>query len=273
MYISPRSLSSVSLITLVSLSACTIPVDRKASISTPASTTTVTLTAPAPHQQLDGTDLAAIVASVEAETGTRVGIAVDGVVAGSILSGPAWSTAKVPISIAALRQSTGHYEAMRSAITTSDNGSAQQLWESLGSGELAAEATNAILREGGDLTTRIQPFVQRDGFSAFGQTQWALIDQSTFAQHLTTIPHAESVFAAMAEIAPDQRYGLGLIPGAQFKGGWGPEPDHGYLVRQFGVIPTLSGPVAVAIIAKADDYATGQTALTALAVKLHSRMK
>lgn len=257
------------LIAALSLSACTIPVDRVASKSKATSTTTVTLTAPTPRPgSLDGTVLATIATNVEAETGAQVGIAVDGMVAGSILSGPAWSTAKVPVAIAALRQSTDHYEAMRSAITTSDNASAQQLWDALGGGEPAAEAATAILREGGDLSTHIQPFVQRDGFSAFGQTQWSLIDQTTFAQRLTTIPQAESVFAAMAEIAPDQRYGLGLFPGAQFKGGWGPEPDQGYLVRQFGVIPATNGPVAVAVIAKADNYAAGQSALTALAVKL-----
>mgnify|MGYP007070526594 FL=1 len=52
----------------------------------------------------------------------------------------------------------------------------------------------------------------------------------------------------MGQITPDQRWGLGQIGGARFKGGWNTHED-GYVARQFGLVPGPNGDVAVAITA------------------------
>ena len=78
----------------------------------------------------------------------------------------------------------------------------------------------------------------------------------------------------MGAIADDQRYGLGTIPGARFKGGWGPDESGMYLVRQFGTIAVDGGEVGVAIAARPADgtYATGQAMLTEIAAAVQRHM-
>jgi hypothetical protein len=51
---------------------------------------------------------------------------------------------------------------------------------------------------------------------------------------------------------PEQRWGLGRVPGIRFKGGWGPreEPQGGYEVIQVGI----AGPTVIAIAARAEDF-------------------
>ena len=41
----------------------------------------------------------------------------------------------------------------------------------------------------------------------------------------------------MGRIVPEQRWGLGRVPGIRFKGGWGPSerPEGGYEVIQVGI--------------------------------------
>ena len=63
----------------------------------------------------------------------------------------------------------------------------------------------------------------------------------------TVIPGSGPVLEQMQNISVGQQWGLGIIPGASFKGGWGPGPPNGYLVRQFGVIDTPDGQAAIAI--------------------------
>lgn len=158
---------------------------------------------------------------------------------------------------------------MWAAITASDNQAAASLWESLGSPTTAASATDQVLRDGGDATTHTQSQILRPGFSAFGQTQWRLIDQAGFAEHLSTIVGGSDVLVAMSNIAADQRYGLGTIPGAVFKGGWGPEPENGYVVRQFGLMPGPK-PYGIAVMVVTDNYQSGQYALSLAAKYLQA---
>src|SRR6185437_16149028 len=85
-------------------------------------------------------------------------------------SGPAWSTIKVPLIIAALRDEnppvvTG---AMTAAITESDNAAAESIWAALGDPLTAASKVEAVLRQAGDPTT-VQSRKIRPEFSAFGQ--------------------------------------------------------------------------------------------------------
>ena len=187
--------------------------------------------------------------------------------AGDLVADVAWSTSKVPIAIASVR-ATGATDAnVNAAITVSDNAAAEAMWASLGDPYAAAAATDAVLRDGGDPVTRTNPERIRPEFTAFGQTQWALADQATFGANLTCIDGGGPVVEAMGNIAADQRYGLGTIPGARFKGGWGPDASGTYLVRQFGTIAVDGGEVGVAIAARPADgtYESGQAMLTEIA--------
>ncbi|MEC3954596.1 hypothetical protein VMT65_16270 [Nocardia sp. CDC153] len=207
---------------------------------------------------------AADFADLKAALDGRVGIAVMPVGGGDMTqlgdwsTGIAWSTIKVPLALAALRHDP---EGMRStaeaAITFSDNDAAQELWNSLGNGNQAADAVEAILREAGDTTTDVAArhtklaALESDDLLAFGATDWSLADQVHFASKLPCLPRANSVVSLMSEITPSQSWGLGRLIGAEFKGGWGPDDETGkYTVRQFGLIPTLNGPVAVALAAE-----------------------
>lgn len=179
-------------------------------------------------------------------------------------SGPAWSTIKVPLSIALLRENddesvTG---AMRAAITASDNAAAQSIWNELGAHQSAAGKVEAVLAETG-VNVVVPSEVTRPGFSAFGQTDWSLVDQARFLAQAACEPRDQPVLGLMGEIVSGQQWGLGRLEGAQFKGGWGPGVDGRYLVRQFGIIHGDSGDVAVAIAAVANSggFDDGTTAL------------
>ncbi|MCU1641111.1 MAG: hypothetical protein JWN03_1386 [Nocardia sp.] len=201
----------------------------------------------------------------------KIGLAVmpvggDRVVAvGDWNSGPAWSSIKVPLALAALRQNPGGYTAAATAaITLSDNTAADTLWQSLGTPDTAAATVQAVLREGGDTVTTVPATRARADYSAFGQAEWSIADQLKFASKLPCLPQSESVTSLMGKISSGQRWGLGTLDGAQFKGGWGPDPSGNYLVRQFGLIPVQGGQVAIAIAAQATSgsFDEGTTMLT-----------
>ena len=54
----------------------------------------------------------------------------------------------------------------------------------------------------------------------------------------------------MCRIVPEQRWGIGAIPGIRFKGGWGPSEDGGHDVIQVGI----AGDVVIALAAHAPDF-------------------
>lgn len=199
-------------------------------------------------------------------------------VAGDLESDVAWSTSKVPVAIAAVRQARAADASIQAnvnaAITVSDNATAEALWAGLGDPATAAAASTTVLRDGGDAVTTINAERIRPEYTAFGQTPWALPDQARFGAHLTCLDGAGPVVEAMGAIADDQRYGLGAIPGARFKGGWGPDESGMYQVRQFGTIAVDGGEVGVAIAARPADgtYATGQAMLTEIAAAVHRHM-
>ncbi len=167
---------------------------------------------------------------------------------GEWTSGPAWSTMKVPLTIAALRRNPGSSNfAASAAITQSDNAAADVLWQSLGTAQEAAQAVQAVLREGGDNKTVVPATRARSEHSAFGQAEWSLTDQVRFASRLPCLPQAERVTALMEQVVVSQRWGLGEFTGAEFKGGWGPDASGAYLVRQFGIINIPTGQIAIAI--------------------------
>lgn len=185
--------------------------------------------------------------------------------AGDLGTDVAWSTVKVPLALAALRVSPDLMGVAEQAITVSDNAAAETLWSALGGEPGAAAAVETVMAQAGDGTTRVPTSRLRSGFSVFGQTRWALGDQARFAAGLACMPDADSVLGMMTRIDPSQQWGLGRVPGAAFKGGWGPTMDGtGYLVRQFGLIATNDGLVGVAIATRAPDLGSGAAQLSGI---------
>ncbi|WP_249643680.1 serine hydrolase [Nocardia sputi] len=218
--------------------------------------------------------LAASYAELAASVRGKLGMAImpvggeQAVTFGEWTSGPAWSTMKVPLTIAALRRSPGATSyAASAAITQSDNAAADVLWQSLGSAQEAAQAVQAVLREGGDSKTVVPATRTRSEHSAFGQADWSLTDQVRFASRLPCLPQSDRVTALMQQVVTSQRWGLGEFSGAEFKGGWGPDPSGAYLVRQFGIISIPSGQIAIAVAVQPDSgaFSDGMNVLDRLA--------
>lgn len=220
-------------------------------------------------------EVVSAVEAVQEEFGGLAGVAVatpgkDSNVAttGKFKVGPAWSTSKVPIAIAAVRQ-YGVSPQVEAAITISDNDAAESMWYSLGNDAAAGATTDKILREGGDKVTVMGTDRVREQYTVFGQTQWDLDDQAVFGANMQCIEGGPEVADLMGQIADEQSYGLGHIPNAHFKGGWGPDDQGIYLVRQFGFIPGKKPGtfIGVAIAAQPDDgsYETGQEMLNRIA--------
>lgn len=223
--------------------------------------------APAPSGGA-GEELASVVALAPGPAGVAVAPVGDpGRVAsaGEWQTGVAWSTIKVPLAVAAARSAPQSLEASASAITSSENQAADSLWSALGGGQSAASAVMTVLTDGGDAVSQVPAVRIRAGYSIFGQTRWSLIDQTRFAAALPCLGGADHVMELMGQIAPAQRWGLGRIPGARFKGGWGPGESGGYLVRQFGVVPGSGGDLAVAMAVEAPTFEAGAAALTTIA--------
>ncbi|WIM69180.1 hypothetical protein [Corynebacterium suedekumii] len=223
------------------------------------------------------TDLQPLIDAAVATHGGTAGVAVsdgaDTLVAGDAGGHVAWSTIKVPIAVAALRADPALAPVAGAAIRSSDNAAAETLWASLGPPEAAADATESVVAETG-VVIDVTETVTRPGFSSFGQTPWTVSDQAVFAAGLGCVAGADAVLTDMAWVDPDQRYGLGQFPGARFKGGWGPDPDGGYTVRQFGLIPTDHGEVGVALWVKpaSASYLGAQAMATQLASDLGERL-
>jgi beta-lactamase family protein len=167
---------------------------------------------------------------------------------GDWTSGPAWSTSKVPLTITALSEENPPTvtDAIRAAITESDNAAAESIWENLGDPVTAARKVEAVLRKYGDPTT-VEWRKVRPEFTAFGQTIWSLSDQARFTAAAVCDSAAAPIFTLMGEVQGAQRWGLGTITDTRFKGGWGPSRTGNYLVRQLGVLKTPTGLTVVAV--------------------------
>jgi hypothetical protein len=201
---------------------------------------------------------------------------------GSLRTGVAWSTSKVPLAMAAIAGGLAQPDApdIVAAITESDNTAARRLWAALGGGEAAADAADLQLRQAGDRRTQVEYRALRGtSYTAFGQTRWSLADQARFAAGLTCLRVGVDMLTLMGRVGAWQRWGLG-VAGAEtrLKGGWGPgaEPGiaSGYLDRQMGVITIAGKPLAVALASRPSDgsHQTGTRNLTSLAHWLIERV-
>ncbi|MFF0496044.1 hypothetical protein ACFYU5_06545 [Nocardia aobensis] len=239
---------------LLSPAACSNATD------TPAATTTTrasTSSAPVTMFALPGSlaaDFTALRPSLDGHAGMAI-MPVGGqrtAQMGDWTTGPSWSTMKVPLTLAVLRTNgnTSTYQ-MSAAITESDNSAADGLWQALGAPEAAAKAVQSVLREGGDTTTTVPATRSRAEYSAFGQADWSLADQVRWASRLPCLPDADTVTTLMGKVVWGQQWGLGHLDNTRFKGGWGPDPSGNYLVRQFGLLTTPNGDVAISLAAQA----------------------
>ncbi|MEH6819732.1 MAG: hypothetical protein V7706_07290 [Dietzia psychralcaliphila] len=223
---------------------------------------------PAAEPTAGGADLDGLIGDISGPVGiavTMVGGGSDVLWAGDLRSGVAWSTIKVPLAVAVARATPSSLEAATTAITASDNAAAERLWDSLGGGAASASGIGAVLADGGDSITQVPTVRTRAEYSIFGQTQWPLVDQARFGSLLPCIGSSTRVLDLMGQVSPDQSWGLGRIPGARFKGGWGPGESGGYLVRQFGIVPAVGGELAVAIAVESATFDDGVRALSGVA--------
>ncbi|OHO61907.1 S-adenosylmethionine synthetase [Corynebacterium sp. HMSC036D02] len=185
-------------------------------------------------------ELRAVIADVESEFDVRAGVSVadqeETFNAGLKGDEPAWSTVKVPIAIAALRDGASP-ELVDLAIKESDNDAAYALWSHVQWSEGdAGSAVKALLKEYDTTGEFAEPF---------GYSTWVLEEQAKFGAHLPCIPEAEQVYEAMDDIVEWQDNGLDKLPDTRAKGGWGlSETDNGYTHRQIGVRETAGGGTA-----------------------------
>jgi hypothetical protein len=123
-----------------------------------------------------------------------------------------------------------------------------------------------VIRAAGDAATVVESRRLRQDYTPFGQTRWALIDQARFAAGLLQVADAAPVVDLMGGLTTDHRWGL-AAKGFAAKGGWGPGLGDDYLVRQFGIVPTASGTVGVALAAEIRDgeYEAGVEVVNRLA--------
>lgn len=244
----------------------------------------------AARQALRG--LGSLAAKLDAEVGVSVraaGGAGESVSAGSLQSGSAWSTIKVPIALRVLEDAGGpaglsdrQRADIDAAISASDNDAAARLYDDLsrthGGAAAAAAAVNAVLERAGDPRTRVST-VGRDGFSPYGQTEWPLEAQGRFMAALVggcvgDRASRRLLFVAMRNVTAD-RWGLGTAGAeALWKGGWGPGADGRYLVRQMGAVELGGAPVVVTLAARASDgtFEGGTAAASAVARWLVERL-
>ena len=191
-------------------------------------------------------------------------------------SGPAWSTIKVPLVIAALREEQPPIvtDAMTAAITESDNAAAESIWASLGDPVTAAHKVDAVLRATGDPTdgavAKSAPGVLRvrpDGVA---------VDRSGAVHLSCSVRHGEcaGLRADGARSNPTRGGVSARVPGSRFKGGWGPSPTGSYLVRQMGVLAGPTGMIAVALAAQpaSGKFDDGIAALTEMATWLTAHL-
>ena len=187
---------------------------------------------------------------------------------GSLQTGHAWSTIKVPILVTLMRDRNEELSAEESqwaasAVEASDNEAAAALFRQLESihGGLgaASAAVQGVMRLAGNATTVATSPPPPGAVSTYGQTEWSAEEATAFYRALANgcllgPGGTEYVLGLMRNVIPEQRWGLGeaaLDPSWSigFKGGWGPEAESGaYLVRQSGLVQSGSQGVAVTMI-------------------------
>ncbi|MFT3661598.1 MAG: hypothetical protein QM809_09390 [Gordonia sp. (in: high G+C Gram-positive bacteria)] len=158
----------------------------------------------------------------------------------------AWSTIKVPLALAAIRNGKAEDSVVQNAIVDSDNDAALALRKSLGTEDQARKKVTAVLRAGGDKT--VEAVKIQDPTETFGLTPWSLASAAGFAAKLPCLQDSTEILTYMGEVAANQQWGLESIRSKKVttavKGGWGPADDGSYEVRQLGLITWQDGTQA-----------------------------
>jgi hypothetical protein len=214
-------------------------------------------------------DAAAAFTALEGKLSARIGAAVAPLGSapplqfGSLESGHAWSSFKVPIIVAVMEREALSQEAQeqaRSAITASDNTAAAALFSRLGSTPTASAAVETVLSDSGYPTVVATAQPPSGAVSTWGQTDWSLSNATGFYRALACGqllgPQGTTfVLGLMEEVISEQQWGLGAagIPAqVAFKAGWGPDGSASgpYLVRQSGILRSGSSGAVVTIAAQ-----------------------
>ena len=222
-----------------------------------------------------GTGTAGSFASLEAETGASLALAIapfgssPPLEFGSQEGRHAWSSIKVPILATLMKERELASEEQgwaASALTASDNEAAAALFNQLGGLAEASAAVEATLNQAAPShPTAVATAPPPSGaVSTYGQTDWSPVASAEFFRALAcgqvlAEPGREYVLGLMGSVIPEQQWGLGSVrvPGATYvgyKAGWGPEGSASgpYLVRQSGIVRGADGRgFAVTMLAQA----------------------
>nr|WP_255717427.1 hypothetical protein [Corynebacterium sp. ACRPF] len=197
----------------------------------------------------------------------KVGVAIsagdDTIAVGDKGKGPVWSTIKVPIAIAALKDGADK-SLVDLAIKESDNDAAYSLWSQVQWQEGSADKAVEELLEDYGSHADIHD-------TAFGYSTWSLKDQAVFGAELPCIEEADYVHKVLKDIVSWQKIGLSKENRTRAKSGWGlDEDDNEYTYRQFGVHEVAGKRVGVAlsVVTDGEDYAKAEPAVKYLAHEL-----
>ncbi len=249
--------SLLAALTLFTLSACSSdPETGKASAPATAS--------PAPNPDSVRTQLDRAVDKTARKYHAKVGVAIsagdDIIAVGDEGKGPVWSTIKVPIAIAALKDGADK-SLVDLAIKESDNDAAYSLWSQVQWHEGSADkAVEELLEDYGSHADIHN--------TAFGYSTWSLKDQAVFGAELPCIEEADYVHKVLKDIVSWQKIGLSKEERTRAKSGWGlDEDDNEYTYRQFGVHEVTGKRVGVAlsVVTYGEDYAKAEPAVKYLA--------
>ena len=249
--------SLLAALTLFTVSACSSdPETEKA--SAPA-------TAPsAPNPDSVRTQLDRAVEKTTRKYHAKVGVAIsagnDTIAVGDKGKGPVWSTIKVPIAIAALKDGADK-SLVDLAIKESDNDAAYSLWSQVQWHEGSADKAVEELLEDYGSHADIHD-------TAFGYSTWSLKDQAVFGAELPCIEEADYVHKVLKDIVSWQKIGLSKEERTRAKSGWGLDEDENeYTYRQFGVHEVTGKRVGVAlsVVTDGEDYAKAEPAVKYLA--------
>jgi len=249
--------SLLAVLTLFTVSACSSdPETEKASAPATAS--------PAPNPDSVRTQLDRAVDKTARKYHAKVGVAIsagdDAIAVGDKGKGPVWSTIKVPIAIAALKDGADK-SLVDLAIKESDNDAAYSLWSQVQWHEGSADKAVEELLEDYGSHADIHD-------TAFGYSTWSLKDQAVFGAELPCIDEADYVHEVLKDIVSWQKIGLSKEERTRAKSGWGLDEDENeYTYRQFGVHEVTGKRVGVAlsVVTDGEDYAKAEPAVKYLA--------
>ncbi|MEK0128188.1 hypothetical protein [Corynebacterium marquesiae] len=252
--------SLLAALTLFTLSACSSdPETGKASAPATAS--------PAPNPDSVRTQLDRAVDKTARKYHAKVGVAIsagdDIIAVGDEGKGPVWSTIKVPIAIAALKDGADK-SLVDLAIKESDNDAAYSLWSQVQWHEGSADkAVEELLEDYGSHADIHN--------TAFGYSTWSLKDQAVFGAELPCIEEADYVHKVLKDIVSWQKIGLSKEKRTRAKSGWGLDEDENeYTYRQFGVHEVTGKRIGVAlsVVTDGEDYAKAEPAVKYLAQEM-----